>query len=120
MASSITFTVWPTRRQFRAYIDNDDFSDYETAYKNAHTEAAILAASYGYEAYVTFWNDHHRFGFEKPEDKEIVLSIMLSGLYRAYWDFKTKSWHPLPLCPEADEGYILTRMRLLPPPKKPV
>ncbi len=119
MANSVTFTVWPTRRQFEAQIKKNDFRDFDKAYKNAHIEASKVAAVYVCEAYVTIEAAPQHCTFNAREYKypqSIIRSIMQSGLHRSYWDFKTRSWYPLPIDPEADEGHIIAR-KLLPPPK---
>lgn len=120
MASSITFTVWPTRRQFEAIVSKDDYYDFERAYFDAHLEAATSAASYNCETYVTVEASLEHCTFEPGAylDKTSHLRrIMRLGISRSYFSFETRSWHPLPIDPEADEGHIISR-RLLPPPKK--
>lgn len=120
MSCTITFTVWPTRRQLEAKITKNDLSEFDRMYKAAHREAAAIASAYDCEAYVTVCGATQRCRFHTCEylnQKSILREIMSEGLHRAYWNFVTASWLPLPLDDEADKGYIIAK-RLLPPPKR--
>lgn len=120
MVSSITFTVWPTRRQFIAMVEAYDYHEFDRMYHEAHVEAATFAAIYGHVAYVTIDQHPQHTGFTTNDwfNRNSTLSrIMRVGMIRSYWSFETRSWHQLPLDLEADEGYIIAR-RLLPPPTK--
>ena len=121
MVNGVTFTVWPTRRQFEALVRRNDFKDFDKAYKDAHLEASRIAASYDCEAYVTVEAAPQRCTFHNSEYKysgSIIRSIMSMGICHSYWDFETRSWHPLPIDPEGDEGILTERKRLPPPPQK--
>ncbi len=121
MACSVTFTVWPTRRQFQVNVTKD-FQEFERIYQSAHLEAAIVSASYSVETYITIEQSLERCTFKSEEylnPRSPLRIIMSSGTIRSYWSFETRSWYPLPLDLEVDEGYIIAR-RMLPPPKKPV
>lgn len=120
MVIGVTFTVWPTGRQFKTFVREDDFSDFDRVYYESHLAAAILATSFGCESYVTTGNSPERCAFQKGEyldPNSTLRRIMMFRAMRSYWDFETRSWHPLRLDPELDQGHILAK-RLLPPPKR--
>lgn len=121
MAEMVKFTVWPKGRQIEIYLEKLDYKDFSDAYRKAHIAAAEYAALSGVETYVTFGSTStQRCGFpasEYSDPRSTLQSIMRYAGYLSYWDFKTKAWFPLPLDLE-EEGYVLVKPKLLPPPKK--
>ena len=121
MAEMVKFTVWPKGQQFETYLDQYDDKHFSDTYRKAHVAAAMLAALTGVQAYITIGiSAPQRCGFPSSEYKDALSplrSIMQFGHYHSYWNFETKAWHPLPLDLE-EEGYVLVKRKLLPPPKK--